>query len=228
MGTALVAGAALLGLAGAPHCAAMCGAASAALWRGCGGARAGLAFHAGRLAGYAAVGAVLATGVASLGWLAGVSPALRPLWALLHVAALALGLWLLARGQQPAWLAQWGRRAAPQAAAGGWQRMHGPLRAGAAGSLWFAWPCGLLQSAWVMAALADGPLAGASVMAAFALASSVGLWAGPWLWSRWGGGRLSQRGLRTSVRAAGACLAVASGWSLARGLWPAVSAWCAG
>ena len=45
---ALVTGAALMGLAGAPHCAAMCGGVSAAAVARCGGHS--RAFHAGRVA----------------------------------------------------------------------------------------------------------------------------------------------------------------------------------
>ena len=52
---------------------------------------------------------------------------------LAHAAALGLGLWLLWRGRQPAWLENLGRGAKRQASAPdarGWQRMQGPVRGG--------------------------------------------------------------------------------------------------
>jgi sulfite exporter TauE/SafE len=88
-------------------------------------------------------------------------------------------------------------------------------------------PCGLLQSALVMAALGNSALAGASVMAAFALASSPGLMAAPWLFralGRFGGGGDAQRRLLT--RLSGLLLAAASGWALTHGLWARFLAWC--
>ena len=116
MNTALAATALLMGLAGAPHCAAMCGAACTGIVRGCAGGTAPqastLSFHAARLASYAAGGALAA---GSVSWLAsqGAQVAvLRPLWTLLQVAALALGLWLLIRGRQPAWVENFGRNGA--------------------------------------------------------------------------------------------------------------------
>lgn len=223
MSLALITGAALLGLAGSAHCAAMCGASSAAVVRACGGPRpwpAALAFQGGRLLGYALGGALVASSVSALAWLGQAVPALRPLWALLHVAGVALGLWLLFSGRQPRWLAQLGHASkAPRA--DGWQAMAGPLKAGAAGSLWVAWPCGLLQSALVLAALADGALAGAGVMAAFGLASSIALWGAPLLWTR-----LDRRALAWSIRLAGLCLVLGSGWSLGHVLWPDSPLFC--
>ena len=58
-----------------------------------------------------------------------------------------------------------------------------PARAGLVGACWTAMPCGLLQSALLVAALASGALPGAAVMAAFALASTLGLWLAQGLWS---------------------------------------------
>ncbi|MDE2145573.1 MAG: sulfite exporter TauE/SafE family protein, partial [Burkholderiales bacterium] len=161
MSPTLLAGAVLLGLAGAPHCAAMCGAACAAL-AGPGGAR-GAAFHAARALAYAAAGALAASGLNLLAMLGRTGPALRPLWSLVHGAALALGLLLLWQARQPAWLERLGRvgeRAAPQAAPGRWQPLRGPARSAAAGALWVAWPCGLLQSALVLAMLAGSAAGG--------------------------------------------------------------------
>jgi sulfite exporter TauE/SafE len=225
---ALIASATLLGLAGAPHCAAMCAAPCAAAV-GRGGAQAGLAFQAGRLLSYAAVGALAASSVAALAAWSQWSPALRPLWALLHAGALALGLWLLWRGRQPAWMAQLGRvpRVAGPGVPAGWQRVNGPLRAGGAGLLWAAWPCGLLQSALLVAAMANGAAGGALAMGGFALASAPGLVLAPWMGRRLLGGADAAARERLAVRAAGGLLALASAWALGHGVWAQVAAFCA-
>ncbi|MDP3084302.1 MAG: sulfite exporter TauE/SafE family protein, partial [Rubrivivax sp.] len=100
---ALVVSALMLGLAGMPHCAAMCGPACTALTGG-GKTASSAAFQLTRVASYALAGAAVAASVGALAWLGQISPALRPLWTLAHAAALVLGLWLLWRGRQPAWL----------------------------------------------------------------------------------------------------------------------------
>lgn len=218
MNSALAATALLMGLAGAPHCAAMCGPACTGILRGCGGAAsATLGFHAGRLASYAAGGA-LAGG--SLAWLATQGPqvaVLRPLWTLLQVAAVALGLWLLWRGRQPAWIEAIGARLSRPAATGRVVWLNAPARAGAAGALWVAWPCGLLQSALVVSALGGSALGGATLMLLFGAGSALGLWLGPALWLRLAGrhGAVAQA---TAVRLAGGLLALASGWALWHGI----------
>ncbi len=235
MDFALVLSALMLGAAGAPHCAAMCGPASASLLRGCSQRtpRASpLAFHLARLAGYAAAGAVAASSVGALAQLGQLSPVLRPLWTLLHCAALGLGLWLLWQGRQPGWLESIGRsagRLAPQQAGpDGWQHMRGPVRASAAGAAWVAWPCGLLQSALVVAALANSAWGGAAAMAAFASASAAGLSLAPWAFARLAGtGRGGALQVQSwAVRVAGAALAGASAWALGHDLFHRVVAYC--
>lgn len=225
----------MMGLAGSAHCLAMCGAASAAVVRSCSGerTRSGWAgFQLGRLLGYALAGAVAASSVELLARLGQWSPALRPLWTLAHLAALLLGLWLVWQGRQPVWLDRLGRdqAAAAPATAAGWQVVRGPGRAAAAGSLWFAWPCGLLQSALMVAALANGAAGGAAVMSAFALTSGTALGAGHWLWGRLQrGGRgawLEQGGLVWITRLSGLLLAASSAWALGHDLFVRVLAWC--
>jgi sulfite exporter TauE/SafE len=229
---ALVLSAALMGLAGVPHCLAMCGGSSTGVIRACSRGSlntATLGFHLGRLAGYAAGGAIAASSVALLQRLGDATPALRPVWLLVQLAVLGFGLWLLWTGQQPRWMQGQGRPLPPELAAQGWQRVQGPARAAGAGALWIAWPCGLLQSALVVATLAGSAASGAAVMAAFAMASSAGLVAGPLLWARLGGGGAA--GLATgrwAVRLAGAGLVAASGWALGHGLWARVVALCFG
>lgn len=223
----------LMGLTGSVHCVAMCGGTSAAAVGACGGARpqqALIGFHLGRLLGYAAAGALAASSVMLLAQLGAWTPALRPLWTLAHMAGLLLGLYLLWHGHQPAWMEAWGRGKPRSDAmlAGGWQRVSGPMRATAVGSLWFAWPCGLLQSALLVAALANGPVGGAAVMAVFALSSSAALLLGPALWLRWSGqgAAQQQRWLTRVVRASGLALAGASIWALGHGIWMQALAYC--
>ncbi|HEY6512940.1 MAG TPA: sulfite exporter TauE/SafE family protein [Burkholderiaceae bacterium] len=229
MNGALIAAAALMGLAGAPHCTAMCSAACSVTVRRCAPAHPGAGsagFLAGRAAGYAAAGALAAWLVSSLAQLAASAPALRALWSLFHLAALALGLWLVVLARQPAWLERFGV-AEPARAPAGLAFVSGPVRAGAAGLAWFALPCGLLQSALVMAALADGPLGGAAVMAAFALTSSIGLALVPVLVRRWvARDGKSAYSAGWAIRLAGLGLVATSGWALGHGLWERVATWC--
>lgn len=177
MGTwALAATAFVMGLAGGPHCTAMCGAA-------CGGlARAGNSpkaspwlFQAGRIVGYAAAGALAAGAVGSLSWAASHAAALRPVWTMFHVAVLAWGLMLLALARQPMWVGDAARRV--------WTKVR-PLagaRGGlfAAGSLWALMPCGLLYSALLVASLTGEVAGGALAMALFAAGSGLWLAAAP-------------------------------------------------
>lgn len=228
MDSALIASATLLGLAGAPHCTVMCSApCSAALGRG--GLAATLSFQVARVVGYAAVGAAAASSVSMLAAWSEFSPALRPAWTLLHAAALALGLWLLLRGRQPAWMADLGRTPAPVggvAAPIGWQRMSPSARASLAGGMWVAWPCGLLQSALLVAALGSNAAGGAAAMTGFALASAPGLLLAPWVWRRLlQGGRAAIREM-WATRAGGLLLALASISALGHDLWPRVAAFC--
>jgi hypothetical protein len=224
---ALVASALALGLAGSPHCVAMCGAPCAAV-TGQGRPGPTLVFHLTRAAGYAVAGALAAASVNSLAALGSVSPMFKPLWSAVHAAAFALGLWLAIVGRQPAWLERIGRQPAAATAGGrgGWQVMRGPGRAAAAGALWVAWPCGLLQSAVLVAALANSPWGGAGVMTVFALATGVGLSAAPWLWRRLGAGQISILAGTLAVRLAGGLLAVASAWALSADIWHRFAAYC--
>ena len=146
----------------------------------------------------------------------------------MHAGALALGLWLLVTGRQPAWMRRVGKAPLSGTGPGGWQRISGPVRTAAAGTAWVALPCGLLQSALVVAALADGPLQGAATMTAFAIASSIGLSIVPAFAWRHGPAAIATRvSSAWAVRAAGGALALASSWALGHGLWQRVAAWCA-
>lgn len=227
-GWAIVAAAGVMGLAGLPHCAAMCAAPCIAVTRGAAAAQP--TFQVARIAGYAAAGALAAASVGALREGLAFAPVLRPLWTLLHLAALAFGLWMLATGRWPAWLQRTsGQDAAPQREQGSWQRIALPVRSASAGAAWIAWPCALSQSALLVAALGDNAAQGATAMAAFAIASSPALWLGPWLAQRWhavgaAGGALAAAAW--PVRAAGALLAAGSAWALGHGLWAQIVAWC--
>ncbi|WP_396268228.1 sulfite exporter TauE/SafE family protein [Ideonella sp.] len=225
-----------MGLAGSLHCIVMCGPASAAAVQACGAGRPSSwgSFHLGRMAGYAAAGALAAGSMALLAQLSQWSPALRPLWTLAHLAGLGLGLWLLWRGEQPTWLDRTGRAAPGASAQGPWRAVQGPISSGAVGLIWFAWPCGLLQSALLIAALANGPVGGAAVMAAFAVGSSPALGLGPHLWRKMAAGQtgavgsaeFGQRLQRGLTRFAGALLVGSSAWALGHGLWLKIWAYC--
>ena len=214
----------MMGLVGGPHCVAMCGAACAGLGQAAGPRKntALLTFQLGRVIGYSALGALAAASMQGLGWLTVQSAALRPVWTLFHVAAAVLGLVLLWSAKQPVWLESLGRGIWAKARALGAGAGGAPL---VLGTLWAFLPCGLLYSALLVAAMAGGPLDGASVMALFALGTSVTMTAGPWLWLRLRGA--SPDSGAWGVRLAGVALAASSGWALWMGLVNNNAPWCA-
>ncbi|MEY3639552.1 MAG: hypothetical protein RIR68_2685, partial [Pseudomonadota bacterium] len=112
MQTSLALTALIMGLAGGPHCVAMCGAACAGIGHMSGQQqnRALLSFQAGRWLGYTLMGALAAFSVQALGWLTVESAVLRPVWSMLHVAAVVLGLLLVWQAKQPVWLDQSAQR----------------------------------------------------------------------------------------------------------------------
>lgn len=212
----------LMGLTGGPHCVAMCGAACAGLGQAA-GARRGrvlLLFQLGRVLGYSLLGALAAASVQALGWLSTQSAALRPLWTLLHLSAMALGLVLLLQARQPQWLEQSARRV------WAWVRRFHERRGGLAtalvGVLWALMPCGLLYSALMVAALSGQLWQGALTMTLFALGSSLSLWAAPWLWLRMQGLGDGAWGMRL----AGLALLGVSAWGLWMGLVHDQAPWC--
>lgn len=212
----------LMGLAGGPHCIAMCGAACAGIGQAAGPRKnsALWSFQAGRVVGYSALGALAAASMQGLGWLTVQSAALRPVWTLFHVATFALGLLLLWNAQQPVWLETVGRKiwASARSLAAGRGR-GAPLVIGA---LWTFLPCGLLYSALLVATLTGSALEGAGVMALFALGTSVSMMAGPWLWLRLRGNGAGDWG----VRLAGLALAASAAWALWMGLAHNAAPWC--
>ena len=213
----------LMGLAGGPHCVVMCGGACAGIGQAAGRhkMRAVAGFQLGRLLGYAVLGGLAAATLQGLGWLTQQSAALRPVWTLFHLGAMALGLLLLLRGQQPVWLDLAGRRIWSAVRRAGVAHPLAPLMLGMA---WALLPCGLLYSALLIAAMAPGVVAGALVMAAFSVGTSVAMTALPWLWLRLrAAASLGQWGMRL----AGVALAASSGWALWMGLVNHAAPWCA-
>lgn len=172
----------LMGLGGVPHCAAMCGAACAALLpRGL-----PLASLAGRCVGYALLGAVAAMGFGAAAHWGRQMSYLQPLWLMAQALAFVLGLWLAYSGSMPQQLDDLGQgayralrarlSATPAFREGGVLRVLWPFVAGMA---WAMLPCGLLYAAVMVAALAPDAVGGAAVMLAFALPGAFGVWGAP-------------------------------------------------
>jgi uncharacterized protein len=243
MQTTLAATALLMGLAGGPHCVAMCGAACAAIsgtsavsqTSGISGVsvvsrtartaqtkRSLWIFQVGRLIGYSALGGLAAASMQGLGWLSIQSAAIRPVWTLFHVAAALMGLMLLWQARQPVWLENSARKVwrSVRTVTSGSNTGTAPLMIGV---LWSLLPCGLLYSALLVAAMSSNPLEGAAVMALFALGSGVSLMAGPWLWLRM---QSKDSGGKWAIRIAGIALFATSGWALWMGLVHNTAPWC--
>lgn len=230
MQTSIALTALLMGLAGGPHCVAMCGAACAGIGRSGNGqdTRSMWLFQAGRVVGYSSLGGVAAASIQALGWLSVHLAALRPVWTLFHVVTALLGLMLLWRARQPVWLEASGRQI--------WNQVRSFIKTGKnpsrktaglapllIGFLWALLPCGLLYSAVLVAALSGDVVEGSLAMALFALGSGVSLMAGPWLWLR-----LRRQGSgEWAIRLAGFSLFAASSWALWMGLVHDTAPWCA-
>ena len=241
----LVSTALIMGLVGGPHCLAMCaapcstivGAGAAARPAATPGAqpsvqplrfvpRGGhvqrlLAYHSGRLLGYASAGALAAVAMQSLAWFTQQTTALRPVWTLAHVLVLAWGLMMVLQARQPVWVENAGRSV--------WGRVR-PLVAApggvfATGFLWALMPCGLLYSALLVAALSGGAWQGALTMAVFGVGSGLWLVAGPWLWQRLRQ-RLNAARAEWGTRVAGALLCAAAAGALWMDLVYRPSLWC--
>lgn len=222
MQTSMAVTALFMGLVGGPHCVAMCGAACAGIGRAAGerSTRALWSFQFSRMAGYALFGAFAAGTVQGLAVIGTNTIAIRPLWSMFHAAALLLGLTLIWRARQPAWIENWGqtiwRRARPVLNKLG---TKAPFVLGAA---WALMPCGLLYSALLVASLSANAWEGALIMALFSIGTSVSLTAGPWLLLRLRGAQSGS----WAIRLAGLALATTSGWALWMGVTNPTGLFC--
>lgn len=213
----------VMGLVGGPHCVAMCGAACAGIARAAAprSRQALWTWQLGRLLGYALLGALAGGTVQGMGWLGQQTVVLRPVWTMMHVAALLLGVLLVVQARQPAFLDGWAQAV--------WRRVRPVMsRLGARapavlGVGWALMPCGLLYSALLVASLSASALYGAAIMAAFAAGTMVSLVAAPWLLLQLGDARSGGWG----IRLAGLALVATSGWALWMGITQPTGLWCA-
>lgn len=192
----------VMGLVGGSHCLVMCAAPCIAItrpdalvnaggeakasdthtvqWHGprSGAAKRMVAYHVGRLVGYAIAGALIAIAMQSFSWLTQQASAFRQAWIAIHVAVMAWGLMMLLLARQPAWFESVGRKV--------WGRVrplvNAPGGVFAAGLLWALMPCGLLYSAMLVAALSGTPAQGAITMVMFGVGSGLWLLGAPWAW----------------------------------------------
>ena len=230
----LLGAALLLGLAGMPHCVAMCGAPSSGVIRLVRAQPAGTAalqtragtgaavlFHVGRLGGYVLAGALVSGVVQALDLAGERVAALKPAMVLLHAAVLAWGVMLLATGRQPAWAHGIGHGLARRL-----QLQRAPARnALLAGAAWVLMPCGLLYSALALASLGNGPVQGALVMLAFGSASGAALTGAAWLFRRLRS-QLESIGDLWFTRVAGAILMLLALDALWMDVGERLAAWC--
>ena len=217
METALAYSALIMGLAGGPHCVAMCGAACGAFAQSQQRYAIQL-YHLGRLCGYATLGAIATLGIQSIAWASSYTAALHPLWSFFHVLVFFWGLMLVIYARQPAWVDRTGRTI--------WQQVKKLSKVQGGhfyiGMLWALMPCGLLYSALIIASFNGEPLGGAISMAAFAIGSSLSLFFAPWLWLKLKTNMVEPYGMRL----AGLMLSSASAWAIWMQLAHNTKIWC--
>lgn len=207
----------IVGLLGGTHCAGMCGGIVAALSMGSEPRLTlHLAYNAGRVASYAAAGAIVgALGGASMA-LSGQLPVRIVLYLFSNLMLVALGLYLMGatgalavveRGGQGVW-----RRIQPLT-----RRFLPATRISQAfplGLLWGWLPCGLVYSALATALVSGSAVRGAALMAAFGFGTLPNLLLAGFLLARF---RSLAQG-RTIRIVAGALV-------LAFGLWGLLGTW---
>lgn len=208
-----------MGLAGGPHCVAMCGAACASFTQtNPQQPHAIKLYHLGRIFGYALLGAIATFGISSIAWLSDYTAAFHPLWTFFHVLVFFWGLLLLVFARQPVWVDRTGRTV--------WQQVKKLSRVQGGhfyiGMLWALMPCGLLYSALIIASFNGNPLGGAISMAAFAIGSSLSLFFAPWLWLKLKTDLVEPYGMRL----AGLLLSTASAWAIWMELTHHTKIWC--
>jgi len=208
-----LAGFLLAGIVASPHCALMCGPLQALQLRrpGMGPRTALLWLQAGRITGYALLGAAAATGGLLLRQLP--EAALRlPLQALSALVLLVLGLQQLRRPATPG--------CCPPAAARAPARRS--LHPFLGGLLWALLPCAALYAMLLLAMLSGSPLYAALLMAGFGLGTTPLLGAGGLLLQRAGRARGPLR-----LAAAGLLIAAAGATGFVALAAPVtVAGWC--
>jgi len=218
MQSALTYSALIMGLAGGPHCVAMCGAACTALTQSPQQPYGIYLYHLGRLCGYATLGAIATFAIQSIAWLSSYSAILHPLWTFFHVLIFFWGVLLLIFARQPIWVDRAGRNI------WGYVKKLSIKQGGHfyVGMLWALMPCGLLYSALIIASFNGNPLDGAISMAAFAVGSSASLFLAPWLWLKLKTKAVEPYGMRL----AGLLLSGASAWAIWMDLTHNTKVWC--
>ncbi|HUW36714.1 MAG TPA: sulfite exporter TauE/SafE family protein [Rhodocyclaceae bacterium] len=202
----------LIGLLGGTHCLAMCGGIVGALTVPVPGQRPpwrlSLAYNAGRIISYAAVGAVMG-GIGSLGLLLNrMLPVQMALYIAANLMLLALGLYLCGITRALAVTERIGQRL--------WARIQPltrrylPARTVAQalplGLLWGFLPCGMVYSVATLTLLSGSAFRGAALMLAFGLGTLPNLLAASFLLARF------SRALRgRSLRLASGALVLAFG-----------------
>lgn len=216
----------LMGLAGGPHCLAMCGLACASIGRvaGLSSKKALWIFHAGRVGGYTFLGSLAGASAQSVGWLAEHTSVLRPVWTLLLLGTFAFGFWMVAAARQPAWAEAAGRQL--------WNRVK-PLASRwgqgtpfVLGCLWALMPCSLLYSALLVALLSGNSANGGLTMLLFGLGSTVVMAGGTAVIQNLMRRRPTAHLHIWGVRLAGLVLASGSVWALWMGASSANGFWC--
>ncbi|MCA2976971.1 MAG: sulfite exporter TauE/SafE family protein [Myxococcaceae bacterium] len=176
--SALVAGA-----TGSLHCALMCGPlACAGLPKGAGRQAAMVAWHAGRLSGYVALG--LALGSVGTGLSRALAVSVQPVLPWLMAAGLVATALELGKRLRPLPFAHRLSSAMVRAAA----RLHPAWRSFVIGLATPLLPCGLLAGVFLAAMATGGALGGGALMGAFALGAVPALastQAGAGLGARW-------------------------------------------
>jgi sulfite exporter TauE/SafE len=180
----------LVGLLGAGHCAGMCGGIVGALSAQPGGARLTLhlAYSSGRIASYAAAGAIAGTAGGLGALLGGALPVQLALYVAANAMLVLLGLYLagvssLLNRLEPVGRALWhrlqplGRSLLP---------VDSAAKALAVGALWGWIPCGLVYAVLASALFAGSAVKGAALMAAFGLGTLPTLLAAGLLFRRAG------------------------------------------
>lgn len=163
----------LIGLLGGVHCVGMCGGIVGALTVQAQHRRHAwdlhLAYSAGRIASYAAAGAIMGM-IGGAGLMFNqVLPVQMLLYVLANLVLVSLGLYLAGLGYQLTWLEALGARL--------WRRVQPysaklvpadtAAKAFVLGMLWGWLPCGLVYSVLATALLSGGAGSGAAVMSAF-------------------------------------------------------------